>query len=343
MKHKKIAFTLIEIMIVLGMVGMIIIFAMQILMGRINQYTTPYAVIFRALQKTSYNILADIHCPNPNSEIEECKTSTRSFPVNDEARGIEDQHVELCERLKEYLNAPDLNAGECDNPAVGDNGDLKIVQNGSDITSDPLLKFVTSNGMKFYTSDMMTYEVVKTEDKNGDGDFNDPGEKITDEVKYYIIYVDINGDSKPNSVEPVGDYLPDIVPFAITSRGETIPLGFPTISSAYLTAKIKFPAVGTEEAGVFDERQYSKSMTFREAVFGAWNGEAHFDIPYSFDLNYNNTSNNRAFRSLPSADKKWENCKFYGGTNQYDATRGGCVAGTFTCRVIIDTETTRRF
>ena len=89
-------------MIVLGMVGMIIIFAMQILMGRINQYTTPYAVIFRALQKTSYNILADIHCPNPNSEIEECKTSTRSLA------GVPDLRYQLLEKEEKRFPLPIL-------------------------------------------------------------------------------------------------------------------------------------------------------------------------------------------------------------------------------------------
>ncbi|MBQ8847568.1 MAG: type II secretion system protein [Candidatus Gastranaerophilales bacterium] len=361
MKHKKIAFTLIEIMIVLGMVGMIIIFATQILMGRINQYSSSYTNIYRALQKASYNILADIHCPKNNSENLECclieknpscLAPTRPFPMEQERIRADGKkfkgHEEICERLKEYLNATNSNEGKCEAMPVVD-GNI----------TESNLKFVSSNGMRFYNSDVMTYEVVKTEDKNGDGDFNDPGEKITDEVKYYIIYVDINGDSKPDSVEPVGDYLPDIVPFAITSRGETIPLGLPTILSTYLTAKIKFPAIEAEVAGEIDERQYSKSMTFEEAVYGAWKDDANFDIPYSFNINYDDANKDNIALGKKGIDKfagmdketrikkrienNDNNDVYYEGAISYDGKYGGCQSGTFNCRVIIDTETTRRF
>ena len=144
--------------------------------------------------------------------------------------------------------------------------------------------------------------------------------------------------------------MPDIVPFAITRRGEAIPMGYPVYSKLYLTAKIKYPSTDTDADGVL-ENESSGSLSFYDAIYGAWPsstaGEVakHIDIPFSLmfadeqdfiDANSNirQCYDGRAADLKPEAEYK---------NMALSREAEGCRAGTYNCRVVIDSNINTRY
>ena len=67
MKSRKKAFTMIEVLIILTLIGFILIAELIILNTKSNQYGQPYYTAYNALRKAAYNVLADMYCPDENS------------------------------------------------------------------------------------------------------------------------------------------------------------------------------------------------------------------------------------------------------------------------------------
>ncbi len=300
-KRKK-AFSLMEIMVVFVIIGIITVIEMLILQGRINQYGAPYYNVYSALKKASYNVLADMYCPDKNSDDPECVLGPRPFPTNS---------YDFCKRMAEFINVPKgANCGKGKSDTSMD-----INDNASNI-NDNTLRFTASNASRFYISSLKKYTF-----SNGE------------EINYFIVYVDINGKDSPNRVDkkPQDKVLPDIVPFVITTRGETIPMGYPIFSNTYLTAKIRYPAA--EVNGVIVDDRFSKSMSFYEAIKGAWGDTISPDITYSIPFTDEMPNSSRAK-------------SFFLGeipVNPEFKSQEGCKGGEYTCRVVIDSYQGKRF
>ena len=86
--------------------------------------------------------------------------------------------------------------------------------------------------------------------------------------KNYIVYTDINGKKSPNrlNLEEGNELYPDIVPFAVTTRGEVIPMGYPIYDTMYLSAQVRYRAEQKEGGASGEapeiETKKSKSYTF---------------------------------------------------------------------------------
>ena len=301
MNFKK-GFSLIEIIVVFTIIGIIMVIELLILQARINQYGAPYYNVYSALKKASYNVLADMYCPNENSDDPDCVAGPRPFPENS---------YDLCRRLAEFINVP--KGANC---GTDKNDSSKDINDDASNINDDTLRFIASNSFRFYISSLKTYKF-------------DSGE----ELKYFIVYVDINGKDAPNRVDkkPSDKLLPDIVPFAITTRGETIPMGYPIYSNTYLTAKIRYPAA--EINGIIVDNRFSKSMSFYEAIKGAWGDTISPDITYSIPFS----------DEMPNSSKAKS---FFLGeipTNVEFKSQEGCKGGEYTCNVVIDSFQGKRF
>ncbi len=300
---KKSGFSLIEIIIVFTIIGVVVILELIVLQGRANQYGAAYYNVYSALKKTSYNILADMYCPNANSEDPACKLGPRPFP---------DNSYDLCRRMAEFINVPN-NQLTCGANAEDTTRDVN--DDATNIGEDTL-RFTASNSNRFYMTSKKTYTFTTGET-----------------LDYFIVYVDLNGKEKPNSAtkKQASEIYPDIVPFAITVRGEVIPMGWPIFSNMYITAKIKYPAA--EVNGQIVDDRYSKTMSFYEATYGAWGGTISPDIPFSIPFTSDMPSSNiaKSFyigETLPEPEFKSEE---------------GCKGGEYTCRVVIDSFVGKRF
>lgn len=303
MQFKKRGFSLVELLIIFVIIGIVFFFVMHTLNNRTNQYGTPYYVVYNALKKAAYNVLADMdHYP------------PRAFPANPQA---------MCERLTEFIN---FSEKTCNSNAVNNNA-TNITDTGKNST----LQFRASNGTKFYISSIKDASVCSELDSSSNC-------SAYETVKYFIVYVDLNGDNHPNKLDRIFhkngsnfEYddlvLPDIVPFAVTTRGEVVPMGYPVIEKSYLTSRVKYPA----DLNNLDDKNYSDSITFYEAFHRAWGNRDFYTIPMSVDYTSKMPANNvaRAFYNLPAA-------------KSIDSSKG-CTIATFNCRAVVEQSEFARY
>ena len=324
----KKAFSMIEVMIVLTVIGFIIIAELCIINQKANEYGQSYYATYNALKKANYNVLADIYCPDVNSTNAACRLGPRSYPT---------EPRELCSRLTEFINVSENNCSSTNFTVINDNANNINTNNPA---------FIASNSFRFYIGNERTYVVT---DVNG----------RRDELRYFVVYVDINGEKRPNRLRcDDSDVLPDIVPFALTRRGEVIPMGLPVYSNAYMTAKIKYPGTINEDSNEMENKSAS-SMSYYEATFGAWpNGnnsevQENYDIPFSIMLSedriYQNSSIRQCYNGTIARMKTEKQYKEEAitkatreNTNHIHRTRG-CIGGTFNCRVVIDSSINTRW
>ena len=310
--QKKSGFSMLEMLVILCFIGIIVIIELVILNNKLNEYSSPYFTAYNALKKASYNVLADMYCPG-----ESCPAGVdsppREFPKNSQ---------QLCERLAEFINTAELN---CADTSLDINDDAKNI----DIEHP---RMIASNSFRFHFSDLKEIELP-----NNYGGM--------DKLEYFVTYVDINGTKKPNRLTCTrSKLLPDIVPFAITRRGEVIPMGFPVYSKTYLTAKIKYPSRIAADGST--EKHTSGSMSYYDAIYGAWpqtgtkEVQQHINIPlsvmYAQDSIYKDSdikqcydASNTSFNTELRTDTEYKNLA-------QNKESEGCKGGTYNCRVVVD-------
>lgn len=184
----KKAYTLLELILCLMIVAIITASAIVIVRPKDKTIRFLYSNLFHSLDRAAYNVICDGY------EV---------FSNSSDKKGDE----ELCKGLIEYINTKE---DSCSAPITNIKADSFPQEN---------VKFISSNGMKFYISDM-----IEDEETN---------------ISFYIIFVDINGDKLPNSAlyEPnVTD--PDIFAFAAFKSGRIMPIGAPEIDPKYALTRV---------------------------------------------------------------------------------------------------------
>jgi len=315
-KNKKYGFSMVELSIVMVFIGFLTIAGLVTLNTKLNEYSSPYFNVYNALKKASYNVLADIYCPDSESTDDECKLGPREFPKTSD---------KLCERLSEFINTAEKN---CKDTSL----DVNDLANNLDPNKP---RFVSTNSYRFYFSDL---KKTHAQDLNGN----------EQELEYFVVYVDLNGRKKPNRLHCEGSmYLPDIIPFAITRRGEVIPMGFPVYSKTYLSAKIKYPNKIDANGNMIDRG--SQSLSFYEAVYGAWPKKGtrevkrNINIPFSILITEDGIYKDSLIRQCYNgSEPELRNEQSYKdeAKNKEDE---GCLGDTYSCRVIIDSNVETRW
>lgn len=251
MNNKKFGFTLGEVLCALGIVGICTTLALTT-MKPAEQKATKYLYMnaFNSVQKAYYNSL--LQNMNPfTTEADENGTVPVHTETNDSGTEI------LCKGLTTYINTT-TNKKDADEDYSTSCSPTKLTSElarPEDFT-DQNVQFTASNGMKFYITKML-----------GNSDIN-----------FYLLFVDLNGTKKPNSVEYTYKYthiesekkadknkiLPDIVAFAILDTGRICPIGIPEYDKDILTARfVYFDNLG-------DPLYTHKSMAYYQAKGAAW-------------------------------------------------------------------------
>ncbi len=351
-KYTKKAFTIIELIVVFVIIGVILMLEMQTINKRINQYGPVYYSVYSSLRKVAYNILADLACPdcigpytteNPGTPDERkiCTSTGKETFCPDGARQFPDNFEDMCERMADFYNA--VGEVNCQNSATrAINDDVTNINDETEI-------FRTANAVRFYLSDLKHITLdIRDEDGTVTGHEN---------IGYFIVYTDINGSKAPNNIRHDGtDVKPDIVPFAITTRGEVVPIGYPIYDSDYLTAKIQYPFDASE--GYDPKDQISESFNFYQAVYGAWGNYTSTsseptgttrDITPKSDISMTINFNDflpEEVRTISVSDERYPSeeilRKFRDEVWQKSRDKG-CNPNNYNCRVTVDSNTTTRF
>lgn len=242
MKNKKLGFTLGEVLIALGIVGVCTV-VMLSTMKPVDNKTTRYLYInaYNSLSKAYYNSMLDGYNPFTTQEF----------------NGIEPEHTDtkdtgteiLCKGLTDYINTVSSSCSA-----------TKLTSLKGDSFTDDNVQFTATNGTKFYITKLFK------------------GEDIP--LPFYIVFIDINGTRFPNTMEYTfksggnssksagkkgTDIIePDIYAFAMLDSGRICPIGIPEYDTDVLTAR--FAYYGSDGDTLYTK----KSLAYYQAKGAAW-------------------------------------------------------------------------
>lgn len=255
--HKFTAFTLAEILIVFSIIA--IISGLTLMTTKRLQTTDKYAYqkAYDSLLTAAYNAVAEVNSKGIGTPELLCEGLTKY---------INSQAAEKPKDSNKFTGHPDQ--GFCndiadeDRPGI-DASDFEEVRDANGNLIGGIPDFIANNGMRFYISDL-----IET------GDITDSLD-MTQRIRFYIVYVDLDGVNGQNSIENG-----DVVAFAITENADVIPLGKPAYDTHYLGVRVVFP-----ESTDRPDETYSESMTYYDAIHTAWGGNLNFDDMRTVDFN----------------------------------------------------------
>ena len=260
MQNKKVcqkAFTIPELLIFLGIVGVVSVLMMTIIKPSEKYLPYAYYNAYNALSTAAFNIKEDANDNNMSGD-ETISDDDKYFPgslKNPDSDSVTSAQ-ELCKKLANNPDASDEDDkyGYINTSEYACKTFTSYASDGNfDVKATPA--FRATNSMKFYIGKLAKLNVPNSmeSDKNY-------------ELKYFIVWVDLNGDRNPNIAEWNKNKPSDIVPFVVTTSGGVIPIGAPTIDTRYTTVRIKYPSDSS--------LKYSpKSMTFLEGQIAAYDNK----------------------------------------------------------------------
>lgn len=218
MKTRKKAFTIPETLIFLTIVGVISVSMFTIV--KPQEIYVPYAYYgaYNALRTAVLNIQNDATL-NFLDGSENIPSDDKQFPTK--AR-------DFCKKLAVDSTATDVEKYGYINTSINNCSNFTTASN--DGSFGGTVAFKATNSMNFYISEPGSFAVKD--------DMNEEKETI---VNYFIVWVDINGDRKPNSSDWSLRKVADIVPFIVTTGGSVLPAGAPITDTRYTTARVKYP------------------------------------------------------------------------------------------------------
>jgi len=273
------AFTLAEMMVVFVVIAIVI--SVTIISYKPSNKSTSmlYQRVFQALATAAYNLEED--STNSNEAIDMTSAGNTTALCN-----------LLAHQKTGYMSVSKISCSENTVSALANSFPENAVQ------------FVTANGMKAYFSPVLTNTVVSG--------------ATTTNIKFRIIFFDLNGDTKPNSLTVSGNNLADIVGFILTSDGEVLPIGAQEYDIRYLSVRVHYPDTTTQSD------IYSKSMSYYDAKWVAWNNVTNIDEIKSIDF----------YSALPASSK----LKISAPAHSALDIINGCTANTATTASICEIE-----
>lgn len=235
-KKNKYGFTLAETLCCLAIIGVCCAMSVNLAKTQSKKHAKySYMNAFSTVQKAFYN--AGLKGYNPfELKVEVPKLDDDGNQIVDEDGKVvmetkELEHSEtkdegtkiLCEGLTEIVNTTDISCSD-ENFVTATAEELSNVAD-----RQAKLQFITSNGMHYFISNMYSDDVRK--------------------IKFYLVYVDVNGDKTPNSLtytykggseDEAHKVEPDIFAFAVLENGRTCPLGIPEYDQELLSARVAY-------------------------------------------------------------------------------------------------------
>lgn len=253
MKTRKLAFSLPEILITMGIIGIVSILGLTMIKPNERALVFQYYNAYNTLRTAVFNIQQDA--------IDANYSINTTFTELD--KKFADNAKELCQKLAVnpaayndgvtedktrlgYINTTRYNCEDFTKTVE------KFAYPDKEELTNEYLAFQSSNSMRYYLSDK--FEIKVKDDLNNN--------EVKKEV--FWVLVDINGPRKPNTAVWNKNKPADIVPFLITTGGQVIPAGYPTVDRRYMSASVK----------IFDgniEKYLQTSFSYRDAQKIAFN------------------------------------------------------------------------
>ena len=244
LKRLKFGMTMSEVLVAMGVIG--IITAVMLTSYRPRQAAVRYQFrsALTAVEKAFFNSYTG---------------GFESFGIAGRTVNIDDTDYEIvrndttdtgsqivCFGLTRYINT--INAIDADHDWASSCSATRVVSiNGDDLTADNVQFTARANNMAFWISKL--YE---------------PAANATPSVKFYMVFVDVNGlDRGPNSFADNGE-APDRYALALLPNGKVTPIGRPEFDTRVATARVMY--YNELEQEVVDDT----STSFIETKARAW-------------------------------------------------------------------------
>ena len=243
-KNSKFGMTLGELLVVFVIMG--IIATMTMVTVKPNEkslkyvYYRMYNAIGTAFYNTSINMDDDLR-----EEMTNAGAIDKSFPTTAEY---------FCKMLLEYINTKEGTAVTCSDANTVDVDDPEFTNDNT--------QFIASNGVKVWIGHSKDAAPGSFSTYTGIDDTN-----TEFSLRYYWVFVDLNGDMGPNSPTPRGSGMADIVAFIVTEDYDVIPIGRPEVDTRYFVSTVEYSATtGLDNEDV----NSSTTMSYLEAKRHAW-------------------------------------------------------------------------
>lgn len=256
---KKSGFTISELVICLAIIGILSAAALTTFKkyekGVKHIYSNTYYVLDRALYNaTSFWISGD------EKAREAFKEKVRNPENPDEEIEISDTEGarRLCRALIEYINPVESSNRD----AICSAGKAISDMGTDDLFTAENVMFTATNGVRYWIS-----KRYPTVGENGEN---------AGELKFYIVYADLNGKQLPNTMRYVpgteannwnAEY-PDIFAFAALENGRVCPLGPPEVDPYFLTTRVVYQEV--DENNEIEFKYSEPSMPYYYSKAEAW-------------------------------------------------------------------------
>lgn len=249
---KTLAFTLAELMMFLVIISVLlsIIFAItkpkKVLDEKNIKY--KYAAVYDALNAASYDYIMEY----------DADTTKNPFSTDDPKEGF----VRMCNGLTKYLNAMRY---QCHQPITSE--DTYFLRDEDLDFRKVTENIAANNGMEIYISPLIIDDIPDSA-KESRSYYN--AENPDFRLKFFMVYVDINGAERPNAVhsvayDPENKKIPSVFAFAILPTGDAIPIGVAEDNVKYFATRISY--YNKDEKAIF----YSPFYSLRYAKHAAWN------------------------------------------------------------------------
>lgn len=222
---KKSAFTIAEVLIAMGIIGIVVTFGVKATIQSDKGIRHIYSNTYHVLDTSLYNAM---NFPRAGSAA---NPFDRNVAVNVATK-------RLCQKLTEYINTVEANPCEANaaneyRTARTDSSARWVTDmgNNAEFTPDKVM-FTATNGVRYFITRRMPLN-------NGNGL----------EPLFFIIYADVNGTRFPNSMEYRAEADvnhrnrskdPDIFAFAAIDNGRVLPLGVPEFDGKYMLSRISY-------------------------------------------------------------------------------------------------------
>lgn len=239
---------------------LITFFIMGVLAAMALMTVKPYEKTFKWLYVRIYHTL--------ETAVYNSMMTRTAFPTTSTA---------FCDMLREYVNASEFNCTA---------GDLT---RESTTFPEANIKLVASNGMRLWIASNGGQAYTHTEVIDGN----------TSEMKYFVVFADINGSKSPNSTLWVdAGKLADIVAFVVTEASVVIPIGPPEIDTRYMYATAIYPPDDENQP----EGTRSNPMSYYAAKNDAWGASKSMAEPMSLDFRRDFPTNSPFYVDYPAAN-----------------------------------------
>lgn len=259
----KSAFTIAEVLIAIGIIGVIATFGLKAAIQNDKGIRHLYSNTYHVLDTALYNAINF----SVTGSLDPFADNITNGNKNGSGISFDEGTQRLCQAITGYLNTVEPNPCEASSAIVhGTKVDrsarpragsrlISDVANDAEFTDDKV-QFTATNGVRYFFSRRMPYS-------NGAGS----AKYNTNDPKFFLIYADLNGKKFPNSLEyRTGadrnhrnrSKDPDIFAFAVIDNGRVLPLGPPEFDGRFMLSRVSYYNVENSRNEENSDVLYSK-------------------------------------------------------------------------------------